>query len=315
MTDQNPLVSIIVITYNSAKFVLETLESAKAQTYHNIELIVSDDCSTDDTVEICRKWIEENKERFVRTELITSDKNTGIPANCNRGVKAAKGEWVKLIAGDDILLKDCILNNLIFSTGNNLITVIFSQMNMYLNNFEAENYFKTVPEEYPEFFFGKQISAKEQLNLMLESDRIGFTATCFIKNDVIKKVNGYDEKLKLVEDYPFWIKLLMAGERFYFMPKITINYRIHNSNTFFTNNKYLVHPSFPERESFRKDYIYPNVKWLYKMSFKHKYLVSLFLIKILKNKYSKINHFIAETLMIRLNFFYRIIQIFNIKIR
>ena len=64
MQEGNPLVSIIVITYNSSKYVLETLESAKAQTYQNIELIVTDDCSNDNTVEICRKWIEENKERF-----------------------------------------------------------------------------------------------------------------------------------------------------------------------------------------------------------------------------------------------------------
>src|SRR5450759_2313112 len=98
-----PLVSIIVVTYNSSKYVLETLESAKAQTYQNIELVVSDDCSTDDTVEICRKWIEENNDRFVRTTLVTSPENKGIPANCNRGIKASKGEWIKLIAGDDLL--------------------------------------------------------------------------------------------------------------------------------------------------------------------------------------------------------------------
>ena len=109
---EQPLVSIIVITYNSSKYVLETLESAKAQTYQNIELIVSDDCSTDNTVEICREWIEKNKKRFLRTELITSEKNTGIPANCNRGVKAAQGEWVKLIAGDDILCNNCIEANI-----------------------------------------------------------------------------------------------------------------------------------------------------------------------------------------------------------
>ena len=51
-----PLVSIVVITYNSAEYVLETLESAKAQTYQNIELIVSDDCSADNTVETCSRW-------------------------------------------------------------------------------------------------------------------------------------------------------------------------------------------------------------------------------------------------------------------
>src|SRR5690606_22852216 len=97
---ENPLVSIIVITYNSSKYVLETLESARAQTYQNIELIISDDGSKDATVQICRDWLKENSDRFVHSQLLTVEHNTGIPANCNRGVKASKGEWIKLIAGD-----------------------------------------------------------------------------------------------------------------------------------------------------------------------------------------------------------------------
>jgi alpha-1,3-rhamnosyltransferase len=74
----NPLVSIVVITYNSSSYVIETLESIKAQTYQNIELIVSDDCSKDKTVDVCKKWIEKNKQRFVRTELITIEKRNRI---------------------------------------------------------------------------------------------------------------------------------------------------------------------------------------------------------------------------------------------
>src|ERR1035437_2293826 len=92
---KQPLVSIIVITYNSSKFVLETLESAKAQTYRNIELIVTDDNSTDETVDICKKWIDENAVQFVRATLVLSKSNTGIPANINRGVNLAKGFWIK----------------------------------------------------------------------------------------------------------------------------------------------------------------------------------------------------------------------------
>src|SRR4051794_20989340 len=99
----DPFVSIIVFTYNSSNYVVETLESAKAQTYRNIELIVSDDGSTDETIPLCLDWLTKNKQEFLRAEIITVEKNTGIPANCNRGVKAAAGEWVKLIAGDDIL--------------------------------------------------------------------------------------------------------------------------------------------------------------------------------------------------------------------
>ena len=68
---KNPLVSVILVTYNSAKFVTETLESIKEQSYDNIELIITDDCSFDGTVEVCNNWIEKNKTRFVKTNIIT----------------------------------------------------------------------------------------------------------------------------------------------------------------------------------------------------------------------------------------------------
>jgi len=78
-----PWVTIIVITYNSSKYIHETLECAKSQTCTNIELIVSDDCSKDTVVDPARNWIDENKERLGRIELITIEKNTGVPAKCN----------------------------------------------------------------------------------------------------------------------------------------------------------------------------------------------------------------------------------------
>ena len=108
--DYNPLVSVGVLTYNSSKTVLETLESIKAQTYQNIELIISDDASKDNTVEICKEWVEKNKDRFVRCEILTVPENTGIPANVNRRIAASRGEWSKGIAADDALLPDCIEN-------------------------------------------------------------------------------------------------------------------------------------------------------------------------------------------------------------
>jgi glycosyltransferase involved in cell wall biosynthesis len=127
----NPLVSIIVVTYNSSKYVLETLESAKAQTYQNIELIISDDASQDDTVQICKNWLLQNRERFVRTDLITVINNTGISANCNRGVNFSKGEWIKLIAGDDILMEKCISLNIYQVSQNKNIKIIFSNCQLF----------------------------------------------------------------------------------------------------------------------------------------------------------------------------------------
>ena len=80
---KTPLVSISLLTYNSDRFVLETLESVKAQTWQHIELIISDDGSTDQTVMICSNWLVENQQRFNKTQLITVAQNTAIPSNWN----------------------------------------------------------------------------------------------------------------------------------------------------------------------------------------------------------------------------------------
>ena len=103
-----PLVSIPVITYNSSKTILDTLDSIKMQTYDNIELIISDDASSDNTVSICKEWISKNQSRFVRVELIEGRLNVGISANANRAADVCKGIWIKGIAGDDILFPDSI---------------------------------------------------------------------------------------------------------------------------------------------------------------------------------------------------------------
>ena len=90
----HPLISVLVIAYNSAKTIIETLDSIKKQTYPELELIVTDDCSSDNTIFITKKWIENNHGRFIRVKLVTSAQNTGISANYNRGEDECSGEWI-----------------------------------------------------------------------------------------------------------------------------------------------------------------------------------------------------------------------------
>ena len=65
----NPLVSVIIITYNSAKYVSDALESVKSQSYDKIELIVADDGSKDETAKICEDWLIANDSRFAKAKL------------------------------------------------------------------------------------------------------------------------------------------------------------------------------------------------------------------------------------------------------
>lgn len=200
--NKNPLVSIIVITYNSANFVLETLESAKSQTYQNIELIISDDGSSDNTVEICKEWLKNNKESFVNTELITVEKNTGIPANCNRGVNASKGEWIKLIAGDDIMSENMIsvyvtkiksLNKNIFLCSNHKIINGESKV-IGSSSFHNTKYFSILKTAFEQYQMALRISGTVP------------TLTAFYSREMYDEVGGFDEKYRLLEDYLFFLK-------------------------------------------------------------------------------------------------------------
>ena len=134
-----PLVSIVVVTYNSSQFVQETLDSIKEQTYKNIELIISDDCSKDDTIKICEEWLKENRCRFTNCQILTSLKNTGVVANCNRGYQASTGMWIKDVAGDDALYPEAIEKFIQFTIKNPQARIIHSRMHMYYNTLLSSN--------------------------------------------------------------------------------------------------------------------------------------------------------------------------------
>ena len=98
-----PLVSFCTQTYNSARWIEELLECAKNQTYPNIELIISDDCSTDNTVHIIREWLAHNGDRFSRYVLVSTPRNLGYAGNKANAEKQCKGDYIKSIDSDDLI--------------------------------------------------------------------------------------------------------------------------------------------------------------------------------------------------------------------
>ena len=284
MIKEYPLVSIIVVTYNSAKYVLETLESAKAQTYQNIELIVSDDCSTDNTVEICRKWIEENKTRFVRNKLITVEKNTGIPANCNRGVRDAQGEWVKFIAGDDILMSNSILDNILQSKK------LLKQYGVIYSKFTAfeitENGKKIVKVDIPKSICNNNCSPQSRYELALRCMGPSIQ-TMFFHCSVLMLNGGFDEEFKLLEDWPLYLRLTRASVPFIYLPIETIEYRIHNSSTFNNDRKIAIYSDWwvTNWAPVYRKYVRPNVGHFENFLVSYKICIITLFLK------SKLNHF------------------------
>ena len=146
------LVSVVVITYNSEKYVIETLESIYAQTHKDLELIISDDHSTDNTVGICRQWCNLHKERFSDVEIIESAVNTGIAPNANRGYSLARGEWIKGIAGDDLLMPDCIEQYLAFCNRHPEYPIVFSRAIPFGTNAASVEVFAASRDQRQYFF-------------------------------------------------------------------------------------------------------------------------------------------------------------------
>lgn len=264
--NKNPLVSVCIITYNSSKYVIETLESIKRQTYHDIELIVSDDCSKDNTVIICRNWINKNKGRFVRTKLIESERNKGIAFNCNNGFAACGSDWVKFIAGDDILLENCIENNIRYVQANPQIKVLFSQCE-YFNHSSSIGIRPQGPEI--DFFY---LDAKQQLDKLLINNVIPCTPTAFFYRKIFIDGNYADTRFPFLEDYPLWIKLTKKNQKLWLMPKVTVKYRYEDSIT--RNNQIYINPLY-----------YSSLKKFHEEVLFQLYSKSLFFLKLSKRIY------------------------------
>ena len=99
-----PLVSFVVTSYNYEKYILKTLESIKKQSYKNFEILVVDDCSSDNSCKVVEKFIEENQD--LKITLLKKKKNQGQMSAMMRGLKEAQGQFVSFIDSDDILMPD-----------------------------------------------------------------------------------------------------------------------------------------------------------------------------------------------------------------
>lgn len=115
MTDYvNGLVSIIMPTYNCGKYIIDSIQSVIAQTYTNWELIIVDDCSTDNTKEILRPVLSEHK----NIQYICLDKNSGAAVARTKAIDIAKGEYVAFLDSDDLWDQDKLKKQLEWMKNN-----------------------------------------------------------------------------------------------------------------------------------------------------------------------------------------------------
>lgn len=219
------LVSVVVIAYNSADFVLETLDSIYVQTYQNIELIIADDASTDDTCNIAKDWVENHKERFSNVKLICNDKNRGCTANLNSGLKASSGEYVYTIAADDIMYPDAIEIKLRLAK-KYPDKIVMTRV----ENFGDPKLCRITSINQEKGYKIAQFNHHKQYRCLLKRNYVYATSVAFFELDLLRNVGYYDEQFTMLEDYPMWLKLIKQGHSFVFEDVVTAKYRIHKNS-------------------------------------------------------------------------------------
>lgn len=217
-------VTVSVLTFNSSKTVLETLESIKAQTYPYLNLNICDDCSTDNTIKVCKKWIKENRDRFQDVKIATSFKNFGVASNCNRSLDLCETKYMKEIASDDILEKECISRFYQYVRQNPGPAIYFSRVKRFGDKSRSS---KRIPEVFDYDFF--MLDTHEQIEYLIFKKNVVPAASAFYDVDMLRRMKlRNDERIPALEDWPKWLNYLKAGGRFDFLDEELVNYRVGN---------------------------------------------------------------------------------------
>ena len=215
-----PLVTVITPLFNAQDFIGETIESVLDQTYQNWEMIIVDDCSTDNSRDIVKKY--EAKES--RIKLIELEKNFGGPARPrNVGLDISKGDYLAFLDADDIWLKnklqvqinEMLVNNLDFTSTD--------------SKFIDDNSIDTIINKHKIVIFFKKIKRKATLSDVIKGNFISTSSAIVSKNFISK----FDENKDFigVEDMYLWMKILNEKNvRYKYIRDKLIKYRVSSTS-------------------------------------------------------------------------------------
>lgn len=225
-------VSIIVATYNCASYIEDALDSVFRQTYRDVELVVTDDCSSDDSVAVTTRWIEAHKNRFSRVVTTRTDKNSGVTANYNTGLRAARGEWVKCLDGDDMLTDDAIETYIKQCMAEPVYPV------WYASERAIDNSGKPGAVNRSSLPAG---SARKQMIYLLNHRLLGIcTATNFIHRETFVAQGGFDSRYPMYQDGSPFLQALVDGKPVGIVDKVTLLKRANPDSLMHTANPIMV---------------------------------------------------------------------------
>lgn len=284
-------VSVGVLSFNSQDTIIETLESILFQDYgsNNIELIISDDASNDDTISIIKNWVTINKSRFKNIITNYEIKNKGVNANFKKTCHLTNSIWLKIIAADDLLNVNCITKFINYVENNQNVDIVFSRCECF-----SGTEIKNISPTYAPYV---NMSAKKQFHYLL-SDCFIYAPGSFIKKNLIEKYSTFDNDNYIMEDYPLWLNITFHSIALHFINTPLVKYRISNSMSNSDSkiiNEKLAMDTYRCKRKFLSKLDKRSIAILFLYWDLFLYLFSTWIkINIFKNKKSKLNLFICK---------------------
>lgn len=205
----SPLVSVVITTYNQARFLSEAIESVLRQSVVPDDIIVVDDGSKDDPVAVVS--------RYPQIQMIRQH-NQGSPAARNTGWRAARGSYVVFLDADDRLLPEAIRSNLELFAKNPQAAFVYGDY--YFIDATGEQ--RSLPPP--------RLAGEDAYEVLLKGNRIVCQATVMYRRDRLDEANGFDQRAAGCEDYDLYLRLARQYPAASGPVRIA-EYRLHGNNT------------------------------------------------------------------------------------
>ncbi len=253
MIPRTPLVSICIPSYNYARYLGTTIDSALAQTYQNFEILVSDNASTDDTQQVLEAY-----QGDPRIQIFLQPENLGIPGNVNFLLRQAQGDFIIFVGADDAMLPNyltsCLHRLLDADDPVDLVYAGALLCNELLEPVSLQCLTNQVDMPY---------SHRDEFPGLLQLPYILFTATMF-RHDVFDDVGHVDEETHIAFDWEFLLRLAVSGKRFASIPDPVILVRYHAQQASSSQGYFFTGRAFEEYLAILERMLIPEYAWRFR---------------------------------------------------
>jgi len=224
-----PKVSVCIPVYNGSDYIAESIQSVLSQTYENFNLIVCDNCSTDNTEEIVRNF------KDPRIAYVRNPKNLGIVGNANRCIEFATGEYVHILHHDDIMLPENLELKVRILDEHPKVGLVYSDVLFVDQN---SKFLDLTKFDAKRDFVDDGVEVFEKYIMNMPVGALFFIGSVLARRDCYLKVGGFNPLLPNVHDSEMWMRMLLFYDSAC-IGRPLVKYRLHNMMTSTSiNDKY-----------------------------------------------------------------------------